>query len=89
MNPIVAALLQRQGGQQGGMGGMPMQGQMPMGGMGMQRAGAPDTIPGAAPQLTLDQLNQMKLKGQALPGDWINQISQAERSSLSPQWSNG
>jgi hypothetical protein len=82
MNPMVAALLGRQQGmQQPGMQrpGMPMQGQAPM--------GAPVTVPGQEPPLTLAALNAMDKS--KLPQDWINKLSQEERGSIMPQWSNG
>jgi hypothetical protein len=80
MNPIVAALLRQQGGQQPQMGGQAP----PIGGPVPGNPGAPPPQ-----QLTMEMLNAMKAKGQVLPQDWLNQISPAERQSIMPQWSNG
>lgn len=81
MNPMLMARALMQGGQ------MPMQGGP---GNGLPGVSGPGQPGGSLPDpLTLDKLNQMKLQGQSLPSNWINQISPQERASIMPQWSNG
>jgi hypothetical protein len=90
MNPVdpkMLAMMLGQGGGQPPMGGMGMPPQGMPQGMPQPPMGAPVTVPGQDPPLTLAALNGMKKN--ALPNDWINKLSPEERSSIMPQWSNG